>query len=416
MSIWTRLFGAAEPTSDFWFEPVGKQVGGQRVTHESAIRSSVVFACVRCISEAVSSLPLVMYERVGENKRRAVDHPLFDLLHDAPNSEQTAMEFREQMQAWASLRGTAVAEIVPGARGPVSELLPIHPDSMRWLRVRDGSGREQWQVEITETDAPPRRLLRSEVFVLRAMMTSRNSPEGIDPIAAEALSIGAALAATDYAARFFENDARPAGVLKHPGTFKDAESRNNFVAAWRRAFGGSGRHGTAVLEQGMEYQQLGLTQEQAQFLETRKYHDVDIARIFRVPPHKVGILDRATFSNIEQQSIEFVVDTLRPWLVRWEQAIARDLVLNNRRFFAEHNVAGLLRGDMQARFQAYAIARNWGWLSANDIRRLENQNTIGPDGDIYLQPTNMAPASDKPTGVNGAAMPRAAEEKLWTPH
>lgn len=424
MSFWGRLLGASsgrDPTDDFWYQRVGQPgTAGQSVTHATAMQASVVFACIRCIAEAVSSLPLVMYERTGEDKRRAVQHPLFDLLHDTPNEEQTAIEFREQMQAWCSLRGTAVAEILPGSRGPVSQLIPLHPDWLRPVEVADGQGRKQWQFEYREPGAPARRLLRSEVFLLRALMTEPGSPLGLDPISVEATSIGATLAATDYAARFFQNDARPAGIIKHPATFKDDESRSNFVKAWQRAFGGANRHRTAVLEHGMEYQQLGLTQEQAQFLETRKYHDVDIARIFRVPPHKVGILDRATFSNIEQQAIEFVTDTLRPWLVRWEQAIARDLILNRARFFAEHNVNGLLRGDTVARFQAYAIGRNWGWLSANDVRRLENMNSIGEEGDVYLQPQNMAPAGDvtnpmPSNGQNGTAMTDKMERTVWTP-
>ena len=426
MSLWSRIFGAGgggrDPGDDFWYQPLSRSTAGQMVTHDSALRASVVFACVRCIAEAVSSLPLVMYERTGDDKQRAQRHPLFELLHDAPNEEQTAIEWREQMQAWCSLRGTAVSEIVPGARGPVSQLVPLHPDHIKWVRATDSRGRSQWQVVLSEPGTPTRRLLRSEVFVLRALMVDAGAPVGLDPICVEANAIGATLAATDYASRFFENDARPAGIIEHPGHFKDEESRGNFVKAWQRAFGGANRHRTGVLEHGMKYQQLGLTNEQAQFLETRKYQDVDIARIFRVPPHKVGILDRATFSNIEQQAIEFVTDTLRPWLVRWEQAISRDLILNRGRFFAEHNVNGLLRGDTEARFRAYAIGRNWGWLSANDVRRLENLNAID-EGDIYLQPQNMAAAGQMETDVGNGAQPgpngqelnRMMESKLWTP-
>lgn len=423
MSWLTRVLGMGnngrDPGDDFWYKPIG-HAGGTRVTHTTAMQASVVFACVKVLSESESSLPLSMFERLANGeKRRLEQHPLHEILHDQANDEQTSMEFRETMQAWVTLRGTAVAEIVPGRRGPVDQLIPLHPDWSRWVEVRDGQSRKQWQLEYREPGLPVRRLLRSELFVLRAMMTEPGAPAGIDPISAEAVSIGATIAANDYARRFFENDARPSLWVEHPGTFKDNESRKNWIEAFRRAFTGAGRHRAAVLEQGAKLHQLSISPEQAQFLETRKYHDTDIARIFRVPPHMVGILDRATFSNIEQQAIDFVVHSLRPWLVRWEQAIRRDLILAPGRFFAEHNVAGLLRGDIESRYRAYAVGRSWGWLSANEVRKMENLNGIGEDGDIYLQPQNMAPAGAQDAG-NGQADPRPVngtrrEGTLWTP-
>lgn len=429
MNWLTRMLGMSEgrgETDDFWYQPIG--AANTRVTHATALQASVVYACVKVLAESESSLPLSMFERVTANnlrpgeavgdKRKADQHPLNELLHDQPNDEQSAMEFREMMQAWAALRGTATAYIQPGARGPVDQLIPLHPDYSRWVEVQDGQGRSQWVMEYRERGAPMRRYLRSELFVLRAMMVEPGAPIGLDPISVEAASVGATLAATNYAKRFFDNDSRPSIWVEFPGTFKDKESRRNWIEAFRQAFRGNNAHKAAVMESGAKIHQLSITPEQAQFLETRKYHDVDIARIFRVPPHMVGILDRATFSNIEQQAIDFVVHSLRPWLVRWEQAIRRDLIINRERFFAEHNVAGLLRGDIESRYRAYAIGRNWGWLSANDIRRSENMNGIGEDGDVYLQPTNMAPAgAAESTAGNGErpinGTPRG--ENIWTP-
>ena len=389
-------------TDDFWYTPLGPMSSsGILVTHQTAVALTTLLACVKAISETIGALPLRMFEKQPNGDKRMRDrHPIADLLHLQANDEQSAAEWRETVLAWALMRGTAVSEIIPGRRGAVDQLVPLHPDYLRAVKVRDLQGRTRWQFEFSEPGAPTRRLLRDEVFIVRGLSLGPDNVLGMDPIRAEANSIGAALAAADYAGRFFANDARPSAVLEHPGHFRDEGSRNVFRRAWERLFTGRGRHRTAVLEYGMKYQAISVTPEQAQFLETRKYQDTDICRIFRVPPHKVGILDRATFSNIEQQALEFVSDTLQPWLVRFEQSIYRDLIIAKDRFFAEHNVAGLLRGDLRSRYEAFAIGRNWGWLSVNEIRRIENMNSIGEDGDVYLQPLNMVPAGEpgEPSG------------------
>lgn len=405
---------------DFWFTDVGPvSASGVHVSHDRAMQIAAVFACVKVIAETESALPLFMYQRAPNgDKQRLNEHPLDELLHDKPNAEHSAMEFREMMMAWCLLRGTAIAEIVPGSRGAVQELIPIHPDYVRPVK---GQRRGEWFIEVNEPDAPATMRPREDYFILRAMTTKRDSIFGLDPISAERHSIGSALALQDYAGRFFKNDAQSGGIIQHPGHFKDEADVRRFREGWQRASTGENTHSTRVLEHGMEFKQVTLTNEQAQFLETRKYHDNDIARIFRVPPHKVGILDRATFSNIEMQSIEFVVDTMLPWLVRWEQAVKRDLMTRqDRGRFVEHNVSGLLRGDIESRYRAYAVGRNWGWLSANDVRRMENMNSIGPNGDEYLQPTNMipvdAPETQRSNGQNGKAVTsfqKQTEAGLW---
>ncbi len=417
------------PTDDFWFTPIGGGKGVAHVSHETALRLTTVTACVRTIAEALGQLPLHMFEReMNGDKTRLVDHPLTEILQIQANDEQSAVEFREMMSAWAVLRGTAIAEIIPGARGAVGQLVPLDPRRVRPVEVRDGQNRRRWQFVYSENGAPDRRLLRDEVFIVRGITMGPDHICGLDPITVEANSIAAQLAAVDYAGRFLANDARPSAVIYHPGHFRSDEERNVFRRAWDR-FTGSGRHRTAVLEYGMQYEPVSVTPEQAQFLETRRYQDVDICRIFRVQPHKVGILDRATWNNIEQQSLEFVIDTLGPWLVRWEQAISRDLIADRRMRFAEHNVAGLLRGDIESRFAAYSVARNWGWMNVNEIRRLENLNSIGPDGDVYLQPLNMREAGpgdgeprerttrsprQVPDSANAAAMTQRGSG-LWVP-
>lgn len=399
--------GTRDPRDDFWYTTLGPGTSsGVAVTQQTAMTYATVYACVRLIAETAGQLPFGMFSRASNgDKRPEQDHPLQELLHDQPNDEHTAMEFREMLTAYALMRGTGMAEIVPGRRGAVDQLIPLHPDHIRCVETRDASGRSRWQVEYSEPGAPTRRLLRDELFIVRAFATNKDCPlMGMDPITVQANTMGAALAAQDYAARFFANDARPAAILKHPQHFRDDESRNAFKRAWQAAFGGANRHRTALLEFGMEYQQVSITPEAAQFLETRKLHAEDAARIFRVPPHKIGIMDRATFSNIEQQAIEFVVDTMMPWLIRWEQSVRRDLIVSKGRFFAEHNVAGLLRGDMKTRYEAMAIGRQWGWLSVNDVRRIENMNSI-EDGDGYLEPMNMREIGEEPEPPEPARAP-----------
>lgn len=407
-----------DPLDDFWYAAISPAAYGMRVDGASALQLTTYFACVKVIAETISQLPLQTFSRDRNGDKRLEDqHPIYDLLQSSPNDEQTAIEWREQMAAWCVMRGTAMSEIVPGRRGAVDQLVPLFPDWARVVSAVDNSGRSQYQIEYREPGAPMRRLLRDEVFILRALMVSPECPVlGVDPLSASSRAIGAALAAQDYAGRFFQNDARPSGFIKHPGHFHSEDDRSVFRKAWDRAFSGVRRHGTAVLEHGMEYQSISVTPEQAQFLETRKHSDIDIARMMRVPPHKVGILDRATFSNIEHQALEFVTDTIMPWLIRWEQAIKKQLIVG-RGFFAEHNVDGLLRGDLESRYRAYMTGRQGGWLSVNEIRRRENLPRIPSGGDEYLNPLNMEPAGGREGGrppgrTNGAASDHVYDERM----
>jgi len=377
---WARLFGLQSAST----------YAGVTVTEEGALALPAVYACVRVLSETVASLPLIVYQRQTRGKTRAENHPLYRILHTQPNPEQTAMEFREMMTASLCLWGNAYAEIVRNGSGQTAELWPLRPDRMAVRRVRG-----QVEYEYAPGDGSTVKLRREQVHHVRTL--SGDGLVGYSPVRTAMQAVGLALATEEYGARFFGNGARPGIVLQHPGALSD-KAYDRLRGSWQEEHGGlSQAHRIRILEEGMTVETLSVPPEEAQFLQTRQFQAEEIARIYRMPPHKIGLLNNATFSNIEHQAIEFVTDTVRPWLVRFEQAIQRDLLTANeqKRFYAEHLVEGLLRGDTMSRYQAYAVARQWGWMSANDIRRLENMDEI-EGGDEYLTPMNMTAAGEEP--------------------
>ncbi len=383
-----------DPSDDFWYSGPGVMSrAGQAVTHQNAMQASAVYASVKLLSETLAMLPFSVFRRLpnGDSEKLA-QHPVTQLLDLKPNRRNaTAFHFKARLMAHLCLRGNAYARILPGPMGPVSELMPLHPDFVT-PRLAD-SGRVIYDVRGRRGGVE--RLNQDEVLHLRALALDEDGICGLDPIAvAMREAIGMALGAQDYGARFLANDATPTGVLEMPGHFVKDEDRRSWMRRWRAEQSGANRHSTALMEKGITYKPIAMTNEQAQFLETRKHSDVEIARLFGVQPHKIGIMDRATFSNIEQQSIEFVTDTMLPWFVNWEQTIETSLVFSDDDLFVKFNVAALLRGDTLARYQSYQIGRNGGWLSANDVRRSENMNSIGADGDVYLQPLNMQKAEE----------------------
>lgn len=381
---------------------------GVSVTADNALRYAAVLACVRVLAETVASLPLITYERDGEgSKMRADNFYLYRLLHDAPNEMLTSFEFRELLQTHLLLWGNAYAEIDFNGRGQTRALWPLRPDKM--LEVRGGD--DGLEYVYVRPDHKIEVLPGYRVLHLRGLGT--NGLTGISPIGLARQAIGLGIAAEEYGARFFGNDARPGGVLQHPGRLGD-EAFTRLRESWESRHQGLSRsHRMAILEEGMTFEEIGIPPEDAQFLETRKFQVAEIARIYRVPPHMIGDLERATFSNIEHQSLEFVIHSIRPWLVRWEQTLQERLLTSRERsrYFVEFLVDGLLRGDTQSRYQAYAVGRQNGWLSANDIRRLENMNPV-ENGDLYLVPLNMIPvdqAATPPTPLEGG---RAASPSL----
>ncbi|MEL6375059.1 MAG: phage portal protein, partial [Pseudomonadota bacterium] len=307
----------------------------------------------------------------------------------------TAYEFRHQMTWDMALHRNAFAEIKEGPRGPIDQLTRLDPELV-WIVRGNGT----FIYEVRDGNGMTRRLDRDQVFHLRAPPLTSDNILGRSLIEDGSKTFARALALQDYATRFFDNDATPGGAVEVPGAFKTVEQAHDFRRKWQSQFGGRNRHKVAVLDAGAKFKPIDVQNDKAQFIQTYEKVALQVLRFWRMPPHKVGILDRATFSNIEQQSIEFVTETLLPWLVAWEQAIRRDLIVRDRDFFAEHNVAGLLRGDIEARYKAYRIGREWGWLNANDVRSMENMNPI-EGGDGYIQPLNMGPAG-------GATAQRAA--------
>ena len=373
----------------------GSSSAGKRVNERSAMQMTAVYSCVRILAEAVAGLPLHLYRyKEDGGKEKAIDHPLYLLLHDEPNPEMSSFVFRETLMTHLLLWGNAYAQIIRNGKGEVIALYPLMPDRMTVDRDRDG--KLYYEYTVSTDDAPTVkgtvvRLKPSDVLHIPGL--GFDGLVGYSPIAMAKNAIGMAIACEEYGAKFFANGAAPGGVLEHPGTIKDPQRVRE---SWQSTFGGSGNSNKiAVLEEGMKYTPIGISPEQAQFLETRKFQINEIARIFRVPPHMVGDLEKSSFSNIEQQSLEFVKYTLEPWLVRWEQSIQRTLLSpeEKKSYFAKFNVEGLLRGDYASRMSGYATARQNGWMSANDIRELENMDRIPAEegGDLYLINGNMLP-------------------------
>lgn len=368
---------------------------GVQINEATAMRVATVYACVRVIAETIGSLPMHMYRRRADGGReRAATHPLQILLHDRPNSWQTAQEFREMLTEHALLRGAGFAYINWRSRESniVDELIPIHPDRLTVKQNEDGT----LAYELQRPVGGPVPLMADEVFTVRYRTRDGVQPVGVLEAGREV--IGVAYAAQQYAGKFYANDATPGVALSHP-TKLSPEAAERLRDTWNRAFAGSGNaRRTAVLEEGMKIERLSLSADDSQFLETRQFQRSEIAGLFRVPPHMVGDLTRATFGNIEHQGLEFVSHCVGPWMTRWEQSITRDLVTAPATYFAKLSPEGLLRGDLKARYDAYAVGRNWGWLSVNDIRTLEDMNPIN-EGDVYLQPLNMTQAGLPPPGV-----------------
>ena len=377
---------AADAGYSFLF---GRTTSGKPVNERTAMQTTAVYACVRILAEAVASLPLHVYEYQDDGGKKLVhDHPLYYLLHDEPNPEMTSFVFRETLMSHLLIWGNAYAQIIRDGAGRVLGLYPLLPDKMEVQR--DDKGNIYYVYSRNSDENPTFKeygniKLKAE-DVLHIPGLGFDGLIGYSPIAMAKNAVGMTLACEEYGASFFANGANPGGVLEHPGVLKDpSKVRESWNSVYR---GVSNAHKIAVLEEGMKYQQIGIPPEEAQFLETRKFQINEIARLYRIPPYMVGDLDKSSFSNIEQQSLEFVKYTLDPWVIRWEQSLQRSLLLPGEKgkYFIKLNVDGLLRGDYQSRMNGYAVGRQNGWFSANDIREMENMNPI-PDeegGNLYL--------------------------------
>lgn len=367
----------------------GKADSGETVNEKSAMQIATVYACVRLLAETVAGLPLHMYRYISDTelgKARAKDHPLYKLLYRQPNPEMTSFSFRETMMTHLLLWGNAYAQVIRDGRNNILSLYPLLPENMEV--DRDKQGRIVY-IYTSYSDETPKLQNKQVIFradeIFHIPGLGFNGLIGFSPIAMMKNSLGMNLAVEKYGSAFFKNGAQPSGVLEHPSVLKNPEKiREN----WSDVYGGpNNAHKVAVLEEGMQYKAISLPPEDSQFLSTRQFGVNEICRIFRVPPHMVQDLSHATFSNIEHQSIDFVVHTLTPWLVRWEQSIIKDLLLPEEQdiFFPKFNVDGLLRGDYESRMSGYATGISNGFLSPNDVHRLENMDLIPAEkgGDSY---------------------------------
>lgn len=381
---------------------------GQRVNHETAMRLSSVFACVRVLSESLAQLPLILYRGGdGDTKQRATDHPLYWLLHNQPNQWQTSFEFRELLMWHAALRGNAYAYI-NRAGGRIAELLPLDPDKTKVVTKPDLS--LSYIVSRMDGRAPLEFAAR-DIFHLRG--PSLDGIQGLSVVTYARETIGLAMATEEHGARFFSNGGRPSGILTRPAEKKalSETAAQNLLNSFVQKYSAENAMRTLLLEEGTTFTPVTMKNDDMQFLETRKFQKEEICSIFRVPPHMIGALDRATFSNIEQQSIDFVTHALGPWLARWEQAIMRDLIHERQQgdVFAEFLVEGLLRGDTISRYSAYGSAITNGWMTRNEVRGKENLNPL-PGLDEPLTPVAVAQkdAKDSPP-PNAPAPPKEAK-------
>jgi HK97 family phage portal protein len=377
---------------------VPRTEAGVRISEDTALTYGAVYACTRIIAETVASLSWHVFRERANGGKDRVPGRVQTVLRDLANPETSAFAFREQMIASALLWGNGFAEIERDGAGRVVNLWQLAPDRVQ--PDRTASGR---LVYVIDNRLQPDTILEAdEVMHLHGLGFDGITGYSIVRLAARSIGIG--IAGDKFGGAFYGNGTALSGVLQTDVTLTDPQ-RENLRQSWKEMYQGPDKaFSPAVLEAGLKWQSLGMPMTDAQFLENRKFQVTDIARWFRVPPHKLADLERATFSNIEQQSIEFVQDTIMPWAIRLEQEANRKLFGQNREgFFTKLNLNSLLRGDAESRFKAYAIGRQWGWLSANAILELEDMNPIGPQGDVYLAPVNMVNAKQFTDGERKAA-------------
>lgn len=369
---------------DTWYENQGHEsLTGLQINEESAMRFATFWACVKVISEDLASLPLFTFRRKDLGRMKADDLRIYYLLHDSPNPEMSAMQFRETMQSHLLRWGSCYAQIDRNLMGEIRYLWPLNPSRMEVTRPN-----KQLVYEYTPTgESTPTYYPRNEVFHIGGL--GFNGLTGYSVVGFHRDAVGTGLAGQQYQATAYRDGNRMQVAFVHPAPkAPDEDMRKEWRDHIRKEYAGVGGQKIGLFWEGMKPENIGMTNEDAQYIEGRKFSRSEICAIFRVPPHMVMDLERATFDNIEHQSIEYVIRSLRPWAVRWEQAINQQLLKGSYTYYAEHSLDALLRGDIKSRYDAYAVGRQWGWLSRNDIRESENMNPI-EGGDDYLTPMNM---------------------------
>ncbi|MGG7565994.1 phage portal protein [Rhodovulum sp. DZ06] len=364
-------------------------IQGGELSAERASRHAVALRCIQAKAEALASVPLNLYRTTDKGGReRVTTGPLAELLNDQFSERQTAFEAREALSAWCDVHGNSFARVEIGGRGEVVAVHPMAPGSVSAERLTGG------RLRFRHTDPDGRLMVLTEDEVLHLRHRSRDGVLGVSPIQWAAETAALAVEQTTQAKALVQNGMQPSGIISLAGAANSAQMQA-MVERIRDGFTGAKKVGRVlVLDGGAEFKRMALTSADAEFLESRKLSNLDVARIFGVPPTVAGITDNATYSNVTQENRAFVARCLAPWARRIEQAMNRALLTpeERRSMFIEHDLSGLLRGDLEARFEAYRVGREGGWLSANDIRAMENLSPI-EGGDAYLRPLNMADAS-----------------------
>ena len=366
----------------------GRANSGEQVDEKSAMQIATVYACVRLLAESVAQLPLHLYRVTGDDgQEKAKNHPLYRILYREPNPEMTSFSFWEAVMTHLLLWGNAYAQVVRDGKNSILGLYPLLPENVEIDRTEKG---ELYYIYHAYTDEVPGETNKDIIFrrdeILHIPGLGFNGLVGFSPIAMMKNALGTTIAVEKYGSSFFKNNGQPLGVLEHPGVLKDPQKiRDN----WMDTYGGpNNAHKIALLEEGMTYKPISLPPEDSQFLSTREFGVEEICRIFRVPPHMVQDLKRATFSNIEHQAIDYVVHTLDPWLVRIEKAIVKDLLVEEEKddYFPKFNVDGLLRGDYKSRMDGYSVGISTGIISPNEARQKENMPPLSEDegGDYHI--------------------------------
>lgn len=376
----------------------GATAAGVRVDEYSALTMSAVWCAVEAISGDIAKLPLGIYRREGDKRVELPEDPASILMNDRPNAEMIPLTMRQTLTAHALTWGNGIAEIEWANNGRPLAVWPLCPPDVTIMR--DDKGRIIYDVRSSYRSGRPTRLMAADVFHLHGL--GFDGVQGYSVVSMARESMALAIAAERFGAGLFGNGGVPSGVLTHSRSLSDPARERLRTQVQERIK----TRKPLLLEEGMDWKSIGVPPEDGQFLETRQFQIPEIARWFRMPPHKLMDLTRGTFSNIEHQSIEYVTDCLGAWLLRWEQEIKRKFFGDQDRRYARHNVAALLRGDLKARYEAYAIARQWGFRNVNEIKNLEDEDGIGTDGDVYLVPANMVPADEageKPEAASAAA-------------
>lgn len=390
--FFSNLLGANEGvvsggSSGFWRGLIGsgRSAAGVTVTPDTALAITVLQNCVTLLAESIGQLPLEMYRRLGDGKREvASSHPLYDVLRYQPNPWQTPYEYREAGQLALGLRGNCYSYIERGDDGAVKALYPLHNDKV--LVLKGGDLRPVYRIGGHEP--LPMRLIH------HVRWHTKNHYTGLSPIELHADAVGLAQAVRQYAGKSFANGTAVSGVIERPREappIKEQVSIDRILDQWGTKFSGiDNAKKVAMLQEGMTFKPVSMNNVDAELLGILKATGLDLARIYKIPPHMVNDLEKASYNSLEQLLIQYVIFALMPWVKRHEQAMMRDFLLpaERREYFIEFNLSGLLRGDQKSRYDAYAIGRQWGWLSINDIRRLENMPPVA-SGDSYLQPLNM---------------------------